>query len=211
MKILAINGSPRKNRNTTALLQAALDGAASKGAETEMINLYDLNFKGCKACYGCKLKNKTVNQCIIRDNLHDVLSKVLECDALLLGSPIYFNEVTGEMRSFLERLWFPYISYDNKAPHFPKKLPSVFVYSGNITESLYKEGFYDNVFEGNKKLLDNIIGPSQYTVSCETQMFDNYDRYVSSRFDADYIIKRHQTVFEDDKARMWSIGESLIK
>lgn len=48
------------------------------------------------------------------------------------------------------------------------------------------------------------------TISCETQMFDDYDRYVSDRFDADYVIERHKTVFEEDKKRMWSIGETFV-
>jgi Multimeric flavodoxin WrbA len=54
MKIIAFNGSPRKKWNTATLLQKALDGAASKGAETELIHLYDLNYKGCISCFACK-------------------------------------------------------------------------------------------------------------------------------------------------------------
>lgn len=57
MKIIAINGSPRKNRNTATLLNKALEGAASQGAETELIHLYDLNYKGCVSCFACKIKN----------------------------------------------------------------------------------------------------------------------------------------------------------
>ena len=57
MKILAINGSPRKNSNTATLLKKALEGAAAQGAETELIHLYDLNFKGCISCFACKLKD----------------------------------------------------------------------------------------------------------------------------------------------------------
>ena len=50
MKLIAINGSPRKNKNTATLIKHALDGATSAGAETELIHLYDLNFKGCISC-----------------------------------------------------------------------------------------------------------------------------------------------------------------
>ena len=54
MKILAVNGSPRKNWNTATLLGKALEGATSQGAETEFDHLYDLNFKGCQSCFSCK-------------------------------------------------------------------------------------------------------------------------------------------------------------
>lgn len=57
MKVIAINGSTRKQWNTGTLLNKALEGAASFGAETEIINLYDLNFKGCTSCFACKIKN----------------------------------------------------------------------------------------------------------------------------------------------------------
>ena len=112
MKVIAINGSPRKNINTAILLKYALEGAAKEGAETEIVNLYDLNYKGCKSCFACKLKDgKSYGNCIIKDDLTEIYEKIYEADALLLGSPIYFECVTGEMRSFLERLIFPKFTY----------------------------------------------------------------------------------------------------
>ncbi|MBQ6599152.1 MAG: flavodoxin family protein, partial [Lentisphaeria bacterium] len=114
MKIIAVNGSPRKNWNTDTLLRNVLDGAASAGAETEMVCLYDLNFKGCRSCMACKLKKEPrPNRCIVRDDLTGVLDRVHQADAVVLGSPIYFSEVTGEMRSFFERFLFQYLNYDD--------------------------------------------------------------------------------------------------
>jgi len=70
MKIIAFNGSPRKKWNTATLLQNALDGAASKGAETELIHLYDLNYKGCISCFACKtLGGKSYGKCAVHDDL----------------------------------------------------------------------------------------------------------------------------------------------
>jgi multimeric flavodoxin WrbA len=112
IKVLAINGSPRKKWNTATLLQNALDGAASQGAETELIHLYDLTYTGCTSCFACKLKDgKSYGKCAVRDGLTPVLEKVPGADALIFGSPIYFGTVTGEMRSFMERLLFPYLAY----------------------------------------------------------------------------------------------------
>jgi multimeric flavodoxin WrbA len=56
LKVLAINGRPRKTWNTAMLLQKALEGAASHGGETELGHLYDLDFKGCTSCFACKLQ-----------------------------------------------------------------------------------------------------------------------------------------------------------
>ena len=107
MYIIAINGSPRKNGNTAALLNKALEGASSQGATTEMINLYDLNFKGCMSCFACKLKDgKSYGKCAYKDELTPVLNKIENADAVIIGSPIYFSDVTGEVRSFIERLFW---------------------------------------------------------------------------------------------------------
>ena len=107
MNIMAFNGSPRKDWNTANLLNKALEGAASKGATTELIHLYDLNYKGCISCFACKTKNgKSYGRCPVNDDLKDVFRKVEEVDAIILGSPIYFGRVSGEMASFLDRLLF---------------------------------------------------------------------------------------------------------
>ena len=70
MKIMAFNGSPRKAWNTATLLGKALEGAASKGAETELVHLYDLSFKGCISCFACKLKGgRSYGKCAVEDDL----------------------------------------------------------------------------------------------------------------------------------------------
>src|ERR1035438_4773585 len=100
MKVLAINGSPRKTWNTATLLNKALEGAASQGAETELIHLYDLNFKGCTSCFACKLKGgKSYGHCGFKDELSPILDKIPQIDVLILGSPIYLGAITGELKS----------------------------------------------------------------------------------------------------------------
>ena len=91
MKIIAINGSPRKNNNTATLCKEFLKGAesVSNDIETEIINIYDLNFTGCKSCFGCKtLKGDTYGKCIIKDDLQNVLDRVANADGIVFGSPI---------------------------------------------------------------------------------------------------------------------------
>ena len=78
MKVVAFNGSPRKTWNTAQLLEKAMEGLASGGAETTLVHLYDLDFKGCKSCFGCKLKGaKSYGKCAIQDDLTPVLAQVM--------------------------------------------------------------------------------------------------------------------------------------
>jgi len=89
MKVIAFNGSPRKEWNTATLLKSALDGAASRGADVELVHLYDLDYKGCNSCFACKLKGgKSYGHCGMRDGLTPLLRKVEAADGVLLGSPV---------------------------------------------------------------------------------------------------------------------------
>ena len=121
-RVIAINGSPRKTWNTTTLLENALRGAESAGAKTELVHLYDLEYKGCTSCFACKLKDgKSYGICAMNDDLTPILERIAEADAFILGSPVYLGTATGEMRSFLERLVFPYLVYDREhSSLFPK-------------------------------------------------------------------------------------------
>ena len=73
---MAFNGSPRKKWNTATLLEKALEGAASQGAKTELIHLYDLNYKGCISCFACKTKGgKSYGRCAVKDDLDTSLQE----------------------------------------------------------------------------------------------------------------------------------------
>lgn len=86
MKVIGINGSPRRQWNTATLVGKALEGAASAGAQTEIVNLYSQTFKGCISCFACKRKgSKTNGLCAVRDELTPILKKALEADAIVIG------------------------------------------------------------------------------------------------------------------------------
>ena len=77
MKVIAFNGSPRKEWNTATLLKKALEGAESQGAETELIHLYDLNYNGCISCLECKrLNGKSYGKCSLNDDLTPFLDNI---------------------------------------------------------------------------------------------------------------------------------------
>ncbi|MDR1630297.1 MAG: flavodoxin family protein [Oscillospiraceae bacterium] len=124
MKVLAVNGSPRRDGNTAALLEYALKGVASQGAETELVHLYGLNYKGCTSCLACKKTNgQNAPKCAMCDELTPVLAKMPEADALLLGSPIYFTSMSAGMRAFYERAAYPFLPYNRQTTSlFPKKI-----------------------------------------------------------------------------------------
>jgi len=208
MRIVAINGSPRKTWNTAQMLQQALKGAESVGAETELINLYDLKFRGCISCFGCKRKNAVPCKCYMKDDLTPVLEKVLSAEALLLGSPIYFGDVTGQMRCFLERLSFPAMTYDDYSKQlYNGQLNAAFFFTMNVSDE-YAE-MYKSVFENNTNLLKRFGGTVEYCLATDTLQFDDYSKFQAGQFDENAKRQRHEEQFSKDLAKAFEIGKRL--
>jgi multimeric flavodoxin WrbA len=99
LRAVGIAGSPRRSGNSSTLLQAALEGAASAGAETRLVHLNDLTFRGCQACDQCG----SAGRCVLDDELTPVLASLREADIWILATPIYFDSVTGQMKLFFDR------------------------------------------------------------------------------------------------------------
>jgi multimeric flavodoxin WrbA len=208
MKVIAFNGSPRKKWNTATLLEKAMEGAASHGAKTELIHLYGLNFKGCISCFACKTKGgKSYGRCAVKDDLTPVFKKIEKADAIILGSPIYFGTVSGEMKSFLERLMFPYSEYTDP-PHslFPKKIKTGFIYTMNITEKMMMEWGYIEHFKRHEIILKRIFGNSEYFCSFDTYQFDDYSKMVATRFDHVKKAQRRKEIFPKDCEKAFDMG-----
>lgn len=102
MKIVAFNGSARKNGNTTHLLNLVLEELAAEDIKTELVELAGQPLRGCIACYKCfERKN---SRCAVEDDmLNDCLAKMAEADGILLGSPTYFADVSASMKALIER------------------------------------------------------------------------------------------------------------
>ena len=113
MKTILLNGSPRKNWNTALMLKEAQKGAASAGAETEYIDLFDLSYTGCRSCLACKRKGAERCKCFWKDDLSPVIDRIFAADALIVGSPIYLGDITSQLRALIERLHFCALSYDD--------------------------------------------------------------------------------------------------
>jgi multimeric flavodoxin WrbA len=103
MKVLAVNGSARKDGNTYLLLKAALDELGKEGFETGIIQMAERKpIQGCAACYKCT-ERKNMKCVIESDPFNDYFAQIAEADGLLLGSPVYFSDVTAGMRALIER------------------------------------------------------------------------------------------------------------
>ena len=209
--IIGINGSPRKAWNTATLLGHALEGAASEGKETGLVHLYDLDFQGCTSCFACKLKGgKSYGRCAIQDDLTPVLEKIHDADAVVLGSPIYLGTATGEMRSFLERLIYPYLVYDpQRSTLFPRRMPNGFIYTMGADEARAKEmGFWDQ-YRLTERVLDRIFGPSETLLVSDTLQFDDHSKYEASAFDHETKARRHREVFPEECRKAFEMGKRL--
>ncbi len=103
MKILAINGSPRAKNNscTELMLQPLLEGMRKAGAETEIVYLADKEIYHCIGCFSCWIKTPGV--CIFKDDMSQLLEKIIACDFIIYGTPLYCYSATGLMKNFLDR------------------------------------------------------------------------------------------------------------
>ncbi len=101
MKVLAINGSPRKSGNTAILLEKVLEPLIKDGIEVEVYNLGGKDINSCTGCFNCiKLKNKRCSH--KNDILNQLLAKMEEVDAIIIGSPTYFGDVTSEVKTLID-------------------------------------------------------------------------------------------------------------
>jgi multimeric flavodoxin WrbA len=211
MKVMAFNGSPRKAWNTGTLLEKALAGAASAGAETKLVHLYDLDFRGCSSCFACKTRGgRSFGACAMRDGLTPVLAEAADADAIILGSPVYFGAVTGEMKSFMERLMFPYSQYDaTYSSLFPRKIGTAFILTMNVTEKDAEERGYGASFGLNEWFLKRIFGTGETLWCYDTYQFADYGKVVADRFDEAAKAAQRRDVFPQDCEKAFALGARL--
>ena len=207
MKIAVINGSPRKNWNTAQLMEKFVEGMKSEhdNLEIQNINVYDYQFSGCRSCFACKLKafEDQPLACRFKDGITEVLDDVRNCDAVVIGSPIQFCDLSAQLKAFLERLMYP-----GKAP---KVIPAALIMTMNATEAPYNKVIAPsieitaNYWKGNFNYL-----PKQYTA------FDTYQRknehlYKKSSHDMEGKRIRHEAHFHEELDRFYALGKEYMK
>ena len=211
-KIIAVNGSPRRNGNTAELLRHALRGAEEAGAETELVNLYSLKFTGCLSCFYCKRKDVPHGVCALKDDLAPVLERIKEADALIMGAPIYFMNLSAGMVAFIERLLFSNYIYSDEIPSvFPKPLPSAFFYTMNMTEAHVEQfGLREKMafYEGSATRILKAETRSLYAYN--TYQFSDYSKYESSIFNEPEKAAYRKEVFPKQCEEAYNIGKALV-
>jgi multimeric flavodoxin WrbA len=105
MKVVAFNGSARKDGNTTSLIQRVFGQLEKEGIETELVTLAGKPIQGCIACMQC-WENKDKRCAVDKDVVNDCIARMLEADGIILGSPTYFSDVSAEMKALIDRSGF---------------------------------------------------------------------------------------------------------
>ncbi|SJZ67753.1 flavodoxin family protein [Selenihalanaerobacter shriftii] len=213
MKVIGINGSPRKEWNTATLLTEALEGASSQGAKTELVHLYDLDYKGCISCFACKkINGNSYGKCALQDDLALVLEKIEEADAVIFASPVYFGRATGEMRSCLERLMFQYLVYDKEHSNLlDKEILTGFIYTMNVRQQQMEELGYEETFKSTERSLKRIFGASESLFVTNTYQFEDYSKYVTTMFDVEEKVKHREEEFPKDCKKAFEMGARFAK
>jgi len=105
IKVLAINGSPRKDANTAVLVRRLLFALEAEGIDTELLQMSGQTLRGCLACYKCR-ENRNMRCSVETDLMNDYFAKMAEVQGLVLASPTYFADVTAEMKALIDRAGF---------------------------------------------------------------------------------------------------------
>lgn len=215
MEIIAINGSARKNGNTATMLKNYIKGAASvsENINTRIINLYDLQYTGCIGCLGCKAKKgNNYGTCVVKDDIYELLREVTMADAVAFGSPIYFSEITGQLRSFLERLLFPLYTYrlDQKILT-PKRFPVAMIYTMNVTKELIGQLDYLNNWKRLEELIGWIFSPPITLYAHNTYQVGNYDNYELEIFSEPAKAEYRRTQFPLDCRAAYENGKETAQ
>ena len=206
-KIIIIDGGPRKNFNTASMLEKFAEGASSVGGDIEVktVRLYGLDYKGCMSCMACKIKGKASNVCKFKDALTPVLEEIAQADGLVLGSPIYFGQITGLMQAFLERLAFPWLSYNDYSMTAPKKMPVVLMETMNgLPDRNNSQGYGPMEY-----CIAAALGQPEHVNAYNTYQVKNYDRFELASFSEEAKRKYREEHWAQDLQRAFDAGVEM--
>ena len=205
-KIVVVNAGPRKGWNTDALIDEAIRGAQSEGAEVIKYNLFDLEkYTGCVSCFICK-KEQFKGHCMIKYGLTQVLDDIREADGLIIGSPNYLGELTASFRCLFERLVFQNLTYNADVPCCNENPISVLL----IITSNAPDTMYADLLEKYQSVLSNFVGPTQVFVSGDTLQIKDYSKTDWPWFfNAKEKYERHEKVFPKEKQAVYLKGKEL--
>ncbi len=158
----------------------------------------------------CKIKDgKHYGRCVQKDDLKPILDEIVQADGIILGSPIYLNDVTGNMRCFLERFVFPFVAYSKTETVEHKKMPLAYIYTMNASEEIsYQIGYHD-LHDHFEMGLERMFSKPEHLYVYETYQFKDYSRYVSDSFDEKERRHIRKTQFPKDLESAFEIGKRI--
>lgn len=207
-KTMVLNASPRNNWNTAQILKSAAEGATSAGSEVEYIDLYGLNFTGCRDCMLCKRKGTERCRCYWKDDLTDVISQVYGADTLLIGTPVYFGRPTSRFFAFLERLRFPALSYDDYSNYFTGTVNVGLFVTMNVTREKYEQT-YSCTFEAYAREFGFLNGETALYPVCNTLQVNDYSKFSMGGFSEAEKQQARQVCFPIDLKKAFDLGSQL--
>lgn len=210
LQTLVLNASPRKAWNTAKLLKSAAEGAKSAGSEVEYIDLYDLNFTGCRSCMLCKRKGAQRCHCYWKDDLSPIIDKIFRADVLLIGTAIYLGRPTSRYFEVLERLHFCALSYDDYSNYFTGKVNVGLFVSMNASKEFY-DRLYKDAFEGYARELQMLNGEVCLYPCHDTLQVADYSKYNMASFDAERKKLSREKNFPRDLENAYQIGQRLVR
>lgn len=208
MKVIILNGSPRKNWNTALMLKEAKRGAESVGAETEYIDLYDLSYTGCRSCMACKRKGAERCKCFWKDELSPVIDRIFAADSLIIGSPNYLGNITSQVNALMERLHFCALSYDDYSNYFQGKVNVGVILTMNAGKDTY-EKWYKESMARQLEALKGLNGSMEIYACCDTLQVKDYSKYSMAGFSEEHKKKMREEQFPRDLEEAFSLGARL--
>jgi multimeric flavodoxin WrbA len=203
VKIVALLGSPRSKGASATLVAKFLEKAVERGVRPKVYELNKLNYRGCQGCFACKT---TREDCVLQDDLTQVLADVAEADVLVLATPVYFGDLTSQLKGFIDRT-FSYLSPDYRTSPSPSRLAPgkqlVFIQTqGNPDETCFADIFpkYSSFLKRNSFAESHLIRARGVTAPKDILDSDEYQRQVEQVAEA--VFSSHGTG-AGDKHLQW--------
>ncbi|NLV52821.1 MAG: flavodoxin family protein [Bacteroidales bacterium] len=212
-KIFIIDGGPRKNMNTAQMVESFTKGVQDTSSEIEVkhIRLYDYDFHGCYACMACKVKGtKFHDYCGRKDGITDILQEAAYADGMVFASPVYYGDVTAQTKCFIERITFPWLSYENFSTNPPKKnIPSAIIYTMNAGEE--NQDIIENMCQHNEWLLGMFYEKPDRILAKSTKQVKDYSRFEFSEAMAQSHDQWHEEHFAEELQSAYDAGKRMAE
>jgi len=205
MKVVAVNASPRKGWNSEQMLDALIAGAREEcpAAEVEKVQLYDLDFKGCRGCLACKRKDAPKGQCRFPDGATGLLRAIKSADGFAFAAPIYYFEVPSQLRAVFERLF-----YSGSADH---EIPVAAVYTMNQPRENMEKYFGRHLEDLSMHLRNAFNAEPEVVYAFQTLHWKDPERFVFPREFYEERKRIHDTRFANDQQSAREAGRRLAE